>query len=52
MGRFLVEPDIRVSGLGDVMTFPRMWEYQGGLDWKGFPGSKVGGSGDSWAGGG
>ena len=30
MRRFLVESDIRVSGLGEVMTFPRMWECWGG----------------------
>ena len=57
----MVEPDIRVSGLGGVMTFPRMWECQGGGGGRGFPGSKrggffsekrMGGWGDSWAGGG
>ena len=30
MRRFLVESDIRVSGLGDVMKLPRMWECRGG----------------------
>ena len=30
MRLFLVESDMRVSGLGDVMTFPRMWECWGG----------------------
>ena len=40
----MVESDMRVSGLGEVMTFPRMWEYWGGRGNRGFWGIKGGGA--------
>ncbi len=42
---------MRVSGLGEVMTFPRMWEYWGGRGNRGFwriKGGEQGGTLGGW----